>query len=127
MDIKNLIPKDKGDTETAEKLKNYSYIQLKPIIPELLEWLQDRHWPVAEPVADYLKTICENISSEILDVFETNDLEWKYYIILIFGPIIKDKSIRNIITRIATNPTEQETETELCEVANEVIKNRSWM
>ena len=126
MDIKNLIPKDKGDTETAEKLKNYSYTQLKPIIPELLEWLQDGNWPVSKPVAEYLETICEDISSEILDVFETSDLEWKYYIILIFGPITKDKSIRNIIMRIATNPTEKEIDAELCEVANEIIKNRSW-
>ena len=29
IDTKNLIPKDKGDIETAEKLKNYSYEDLK--------------------------------------------------------------------------------------------------
>ena len=101
-------------------------MQLKPIIPEILEWLQDGNQPVSKPVADYLKTACEDISSEILDVFETNDLEWKYYIILIFGPITKDKSIRDKIIRIASNPTKEEIDSELSEVANEILEIRNW-
>jgi len=126
MDIRNLIPKDKGDIETAEKLKNYSYQQLKPIIPELLEWLQDGNWPVSNPVAEYLESVCEYISSDILDIFKTNDLEWKYYIIKCFGPITNNKSIRDIIIRIATKPTSDEIEAELSKVANEILKERNW-
>jgi len=40
--------------ETAEKLSGYSYDEIKPIVPELLTWIQDMNWPVARPVADYL-------------------------------------------------------------------------
>ena len=126
MNIKDLIPKDKGDIETAEKLKNYSYHELKSIIPDLLIWLQDGNWPIAKTVSEYLKSICDNISEEIFDVFKTNDLEWKYWIILSFGPITNDRFIRNEIVRIALNPTRMELESELNEIANEIMLRRNW-
>jgi hypothetical protein len=126
MNIKSLIPKDKSDIETAEKLKNYSYQELKSIIPDLLIWLQDGNWPVAKIVLEYLESICDNISEEIFDVFKTNDLEWKYWIILSFGPITNDGFIRNEIVRIALNPTKLEIEYNLNEVANEIMLRRNW-
>ena len=45
-----LIPQDKGDLETAEKLKNYTYEEVKDITPKLLEWIKDMNWPVAKPI-----------------------------------------------------------------------------
>ena len=53
MDIKALIPKDKSDIETAETLSNHSFKEVQPIIPDLLEWLQDGNWPVSKTVADF--------------------------------------------------------------------------
>jgi len=35
--IFELIPKDKGDITTATRLMAYSYEDVKPIVPELLE------------------------------------------------------------------------------------------
>ena len=66
IDLKHLIPKDKFDIETAEKLKDYSYEELKTIIPQLMEWIQDMNWPVASVVSDYLTTISEHIQKEIV-------------------------------------------------------------
>lgn len=126
MNIKSLIPKDKSDIETAEKLKNYSYKELKSIIPDLLIWLQDGNWPIAKTISEYLQSICENISDEIFDVFKTNDLEWKYYMILSFGSITNDELIRNEIIRIAKNPTEMEIDSGLNEIAIETISIRKW-
>jgi len=126
MNIRNLIPKEKDDIITAEKLKNFSYEELKPIIPELLEWLQDCNWPVAKPVSLYLESICDKISYEIIEVFKTNDLEWQYYMILIFGPITQDKSIATEIIRIANYPTVKEIEAELNQVAKDIVLKRNW-
>jgi hypothetical protein len=126
INTKDLIPKHKHDIERAENLKNYSYSELKPIIPELLEWLQDCNWPVAKPVSEYLVSINVNITNEILDVLNTNDQIWKYWIISIFGRITNDTFVRNEIIRIARNPTENESLEYVDEIANEIIKERGW-
>ncbi|AYN03199.1 DUF5071 domain-containing protein [Flavobacterium sp. 140616W15] len=126
MNTTDLIPKDKHDIERAENLKNYSYSELKSIIPELLEWLQDCNWPVAKPVSEYLGSINGDISKEILDIFETNDDVWKYWTISIFGKITNDKFIRDEIIRIAMNPTKGEIIEEVDKIANETILERGW-
>lgn len=124
--IQDLIPKDKHDIQRAENLKNYSYSELKPILPELLEWLQDLNWPVAKPVSEYLESITENISLEILDVLKTNDAVWKYWIVSIFGKITNNQFVRNEIIRIATNPTKGEIIEEVDKIAKEIILERGW-
>ncbi|MCV9930701.1 DUF5071 domain-containing protein [Flavobacterium sp. LS1R47] len=126
INAKDLIPKDKHDIQRAENLKNYSYSELKPIIPELLEWLQDFNWPVAKPISEYLKSINENISQEILAILKTNDGVWKYWIISIFGKITNDNFFRNEIIRIATNPTKDEVAEEVDKIADEIIIERGW-
>jgi hypothetical protein len=54
MDINEYIPKDKHDHERVEQLKKLSREDIKRIIPELMEWLQDQNWPVSQGVEDIL-------------------------------------------------------------------------
>ncbi len=125
--IRDLIPKNKGDLSTAEKLTNYSYEELKEIIPNLLEWLQDMNWPVAKPVSEYLESINDKITTELLSILKSNDDEvWKYWIITIFGPITQSPIIKNEIIRIATYPTENEIIEEVHQVANGIVNSRNW-
>ena len=122
MSIKYLIPKDKFDFETVEKLKNYSFDEIEPIIPNLLEWLQDMNWPVSRPLANFLVPYSEEISSEILKILQGKDEMWKYWILLTFGKSIKNKSVHQEITRIAQNPTKDEIENDVFEIAQEILK-----
>jgi len=125
--IRDLIPKNKGDLSTAEKLTNYSYEELKEIIPNLLEWLQDMNWPVAKPVSEYLESINDKITTELLSILKSNDDEvWKYWIITIFGPITQSPIIKNEIIRIATYPTENEIIEEVHQVAKGIVNSRNW-
>lgn len=125
--IRDLIPKNKGDLSTAEILTNYSYEELKEIIPNLLEWLQDMNWPVAKPVSEYLESINDKITTELLSILKSNDDEvWKYWIITIFGPITQSPIIKNEIIRIATSPTENEIIEELHQVAKGIVNSRNW-
>lgn len=121
MSIKHLIPKDKFDFETVEKLKNYSFDEIEPIIPNLLEWLQDMNWPVSKPIADFLVPFSEEISSEILKILQSNDEMWKYWILLTFGKKIKNRSVLQEITRIAKNPTKDEIDNDVFEIAKEIL------
>lgn len=121
MNIKDLIPKDKFDFETVEKLKNYSFDEIEPIIPNLLEWLQDMNWPVSRPLANFLVPYSEEISSEVLKILQSKDEMWKYWILLTFGKSIKNKSVHQEITRMAQNPTQDEIENDVFEIAQEIL------
>jgi len=110
MNLKKLIPKHKFDIEATEKLKRYSYEQVKPIIPELLTWIQDGHWAVAAPVANFLIPFATNITEELLKILRTNDAEWEFQCLRYFGFETNDIELKNAITRIALNPTPDEIE-----------------
>ena len=123
--IIDLIPKDKGDIETAQKLSNYSYEELKPIIPQLMSCIEDMNWPIGRYVANYLKTITEHLSGEILEVLKTNDGMWKYWTLIVFEDTITDEAVLNEIKRIASNPTYDEIDCEVNELAKEIIAKRN--
>ena len=52
--IYELLPQDKFDNRNIEKLKMLEDKEIKFLIPELLEWLQDYNWPVADDVLHVL-------------------------------------------------------------------------
>ncbi|MEL6252263.1 MAG: DUF5071 domain-containing protein [Bacteroidota bacterium] len=125
MEIRNLIPKDKGDVETAQKLFSYTYEEIRSIVPDLLGWIQDMNWPVARPVSEYLESISEDITEEILVILQGDDDIWKYWRIHVFG-LWSKKEIHLLllkeIKRIAESPTESETKEEVQEVALELLQ-----
>ncbi|RNC85662.1 MAG: DUF5071 domain-containing protein [Balneola sp.] len=123
IDLEALLPKDKHDLETAESLKNYSYSEIKNIIPELLEWVQDMNWPVSVPIADYLISIFEHLSSYFIEILKGEDQIWKFYCLHIIkdsrkplGPVLFSE-----IERIAKNPTFGEKENDLHHIAMEIV------
>ncbi len=125
MNLRELIPKNKGDIETAERLKNYSYEEIKTIVPELLTWIQDMNWPVAGPVSNYLESISEYLTDDIIKILNGNDDVWKYWCVSVFGlnaikPI--DPKLMTEFKRIATNPTQKEVYEEIHELTLEFIK-----
>ena len=84
--IKTPAPKDKHDMD-FDKITDfywYNYQELKPIIPELLVWLQDYNWPVAKPIARHLQKILPDILPELIPILKGSDGIWKYWILQIF-------------------------------------------
>lgn len=130
MEISELIPKDKFDIETANKLPNYTYEELKPIIPELLTWIQDMNWPVSKPVANYLQTLTEHLSNDIIEILQGTDDIWKYWTLHVFGlwnlkPL--NELVRKEIERIAITPTESERTEEVDQIANELLGEQKYL
>ena len=126
LNLNQLIPKDKFDIEAVEKLNDYSIEELKPIVPALLEWLQDGHWPVSYPIRLYLEKYVKDIQDEILEIFNTDDTEWKHYILSFFGNEINSERLISEIKRIATHPTDLEKTDELDEMAKELMIEKGW-
>lgn len=49
-----MIPKDKHDIAAVEKLGTMEVESVIPLLPQLLEWVQDMNWPIAEPMVELL-------------------------------------------------------------------------
>jgi hypothetical protein len=117
MNLNKLIPENKFDIEKVELLKDLSFEEIEPIIPKLLEWLQDGNWPVSRPLGDYLRTLpAEKLGPYLIDVLKRNDYEWNYFLIAILGNKVNGVQYQpflNEIYRIANNPTEIE---KMCDV-----------
>ena len=113
MDVKYLIPKNKFDEKVINELKNLSFQQLEPIIPGLLEWLQDMNWPVARPITDILAPFADRITPELIKILKTDDGMWKFWILINFGRNTTDPLLLSEIDRIAKFPSRDEIEDEV--------------
>src|SRR5688500_18615540 len=50
-DINSLVPRNKHDRKRAAAAIAAGYPAVAPVLPEMLEWLQDMNWPVAQDLA----------------------------------------------------------------------------
>lgn len=127
-DVKSLIPRSKMDTERAEAAVAAGYPAVAPILPELLEWLQDMNWLVAQILAPFLASIGSPLIPHIRHILKTDDEIWKYWIIVqIMGDSHEvAEAFRDELERLAYSPTEREAHEELNEEAQLVLKEYGW-
>jgi hypothetical protein len=126
--IKTLVPKHKSDWnfDKSTDFLWYGYQELKPIIPQLLEWLQDYNFPVAKPIAQHLQKMLPDIIPDLIPILNGQDAVWKYWILQIFFIETKSeywKKIDKIIKRLALNPTDIERKEEVDILALEILND----
>ncbi len=116
MNLEDLVLKDKFDIETAEKLFNYSFEEIEPIVPSILEWLQDGNWPVSRPVGKFISSLSQDkLGPYLMEIMNGNDYEWKYFLISslhlendkMYPPFLAE------LKRLAQHPTQVEIGCEL--------------
>jgi hypothetical protein len=123
--LQDWVPKHKSDIERAERCIALGYPAVAPIIPDLLEWMQDYNWPVAQVLAPFLATIGEPLLTEIRRILATDDDVWKYWIlirIVATSPALAEQ-LRPELSRLAQFPTRTEMEEELHIHAQEILEN----
>ena len=81
IDPRELLPRSTRDREAARAVIALGYPAVAPVLPDLLEWLQDYNWPVARPIGEFLASIPEPMVPHIRAVLDGNDLIWKYWCI----------------------------------------------
>ena len=124
-----LLPKDKSDTDAVEKLSKLEDEQLSPIVPQLLEWIQDMNWQVAPLVCELLSQHYRIVEPHLLSLLgaEQTDEIWKYNIIksLLGGRYgcPNDERLMSEIKRIAQHPTDSEKAELVDEAAKEYIED----
>ena len=76
-----LIPRHKSDGERCRAVQEAGWPAVEPILPDLLEWLQDYNWPVAKGLAPFLAGIGAPLAPHIRRVLDTDDEIWKYWLL----------------------------------------------
>ena len=123
-DISKLVPKDKFDNSNMEVLKTIDIDKVKPILEQLLNWMQDINWPVAQELIKILPRFHFELISHIKIVFNSNDDDWKNWVLCLMKNFPRESVLRlsSDIKRIAQYPTIGEMEAETNMYANEVIE-----
>jgi len=122
--ITEFIPKDKFDLKPISTLMEISEDEIQPILPDLLFWIADMNWPVAEPMVNVLTRFPSSIVPLIKDRLKPSetDEDWKYFIITSLIPelpVDAQKLLTDDILRIIQNPSDGEIAGEVVNVANE--------
>jgi Domain of unknown function (DUF5071) len=122
-DYRHIIPQSKGDESYIEPLLNSNIDDIKPAIPELLEWLADGNWPQFGVIADYLEPHLNKIQDEIAVVLQSKDPVWKYWVLLLIlnSDEVPGATIMAEVTRIAQHPQPGETDEEADEIARDIL------
>ncbi len=125
-----MLPTDKGDTAAVHRLSKMDRETLVPLVPMLLEWLQDMNWPVAGPVAMILRDYPHEFEEPVRAVLQGQDDVWKYWVVsklLVDGPPQLRSALSDEIFRIVNAPTLGEQAEKVDLVARDVVFALSYV
>ena len=119
------VPKDKHDTATAEVAIQAGYPAVASVLPELVEWLQDYNWPVAQVLAPFLATIGITLLPHVQTVLVSDDLVWKRWVLSCVVSKSKElaQGVSAELLRLAYEATPSEREEDLEEIALGIVKH----
>ena len=120
-----MLPKNKFDFESVQQLKKLDKSELSPLLPDLMEWLQDMNWPIAAEIAELLLTCPNEIVPLIQEVLSTNDDVWKYWCLECLVkklPAEVKLKLKQDLVRIAETPLPGENLEGLDNTANEILR-----
>lgn len=119
-----LLPSDKLETDKAEAIIAQGFPAVEPVLPALLEWMQDINWPVAQTLQPFLASIGVPLAPHVRHVLETKDEIWKYWVVryLVGESIELARVLKPELQHLALEPTPSEREEELDVVAKEILQ-----
>lgn len=88
MTLRDLIPKDKFDNSTINQLCKLTDNEIRPIIFDLLEWLQDYNWTIAKDILPIVISHQNIAIPHIITILQGNNMMWKYWIIELVIPYL---------------------------------------
>lgn len=121
----DLLPRHKFDNERVEIIKKMDREKILPLLPRLLEWIQDMNWPVAPSVLELLLTFPEEIVPHVQDLLYSDDDNWKWFILRFLVtelPVESRAQFKEYLIRVAETPTHNEFAEEIDEIAKEILE-----
>lgn len=123
--FEDLLPRHKSDNARVEMIKKMERDKIIPLLPSLLEWVQDMNWPVAPSVLELLLTFPEEILPHVQEVLSSDDDNWKWFILnyLVIELSVESRvQFKDYLTRMAETPTQNELAEEMNEIAKEILE-----
>ena len=124
VDLAALVPTSKFDTDKAAALVRLGFPAVEPVIPQILEWLQDLNWPVGFVFQPFLVGIGEPLAPYVRDVLQGQDDGWKYSLLRVVvdqSPALA-QALRPELERVARSPSSGEAREEVDQVAVEILE-----
>ena len=124
-DLHSKLPQTKFDVIAAMQLINLEEEEIKLIFPEILFWIADPNWPVAEYIVPVLlkhPNILLPYLMKHLSEYETDE-EFKASIIMLILPrlsIEMQNQVFPYVKRICENPSETE-RSRSCDIAQDYL------
>ncbi len=122
----DIVPHDKFDFATCERLNAASDAQIKPYLPELLEWLQDMNWPVARKVLSRIQSMDADLIEPVRNILTGTDSIWKYWILVSLLPETHKSVVKALapeLQNLAANATKDEIAEEVDIEARNLLAN----
>lgn len=126
MSSRGCLPKDKMDLDSVAHLKTLSSNELIPLLPDLIEWLQDINWPVASELSKLLMPMGDELIPDIKKILNSNDSQWKYCILssLVRNFTTMNKvRLKDELMRLSNNPSNEDIEEEIDNLAKEILNS----
>lgn len=119
-----MLPQDKSDLQRARAIVTLGFPAIAPIVPSVLEWIQDINWPVAHIFAPFLASIGSELAPYVRTVLETDDGVWKCHVIqAVVAPSLElARALQPDLERIVRNPSQSEQNEEVDLVALEALE-----
>ncbi|NHZ37919.1 DUF5071 domain-containing protein [Massilia rubra] len=118
-----LIPAHKHDLDAVQAAIAAGWPAVLPLLPALLEWVQDMNWPVATPLASFLASIGAPLAPAVRQVLDGDDGIWKTNVILqvvMRSPALRDALAANL-RRLAAHPSASDRAEEVDQAALEAL------
>ena len=106
------IPVDKHDFEAVERIKNAEPNDIKKVLPQIFEWIEDINWPVAPELVKVLVKFDDLIIPFVIDLIHKPDGLREYSIYYFMLPLLSNSQLQLLkkeLERIAYNPSSFET------------------
>lgn len=126
MEANAYLPKNKFDTENLEKIARLSDDEIKPMIGELLEWMQDYNWPVAKEILPILIARQNLIVPTLSKICNSDDIMWKYWVMELIIPELTHENqmiLKNDIVKLSQLMEPDEDSIEIAHLAKKCLSN----
>lgn len=126
-EIAHLLPIDKHDLPKAEAIVALGYPAVDALLPELIAWVQDINWPVANVLIPFLASIGEPLAPHLRMIFESEDHAWKYWVLnKLVAPSPKlAVAVEPYLLRMALDPIPGESDEGVDEIARRILVKKA--
>ena len=119
------LPENKMDTAAATAIMRRSFGELEPYLSEILNWMRDYNWPVAQVIAPELVRIGPRLVDHLRPILHGRDPMWQYWILReVIGksPELAELLVADIAELANSCRPDDEDSAEVLAAASDVLK-----